>query len=34
MITSKVIELEKQKFEIRKMDAVSGERWFLKAYHS
>ena len=31
MITSKVIELEKQKFEIRKMDAVSGERWFLKA---
>lgn len=31
MITSKVIELEKQKFEIRKMDAVSGEKWFLKA---
>ena len=27
----KVIELEKQKFEIRKMDAVSGERWFWKA---
>jgi len=35
MITSKTIELEdngeKLSFEIRKMSAVDGERWFLKA---